>query len=446
MDRDFLNQLLTEKRYLELKTALSHLQEMDIADFIDALLDEKHVIIVFRLLDKEMAADVFSNLNTESQEIICNLAREEEFRGILDDLFFDDMIDLIQEMPAFVVKRIMQHKGEKERSLINQFLNYKAGTAGSLMTIEFVDLHRDMTVKEAMLRIKRDAEDKETVYICYVIDNARHLVGIVSLRDIIVAEETEIIGDIMIEDIISVTTGTDQEEVADSMQRYDLLAIPVVDSESRLVGIVTIDDIMDVVEEESTEDMLIMAAVTPSDDDYAQQGVFTLAKKRAPWLLLLMISATISGAIIRSFEATLAAYVGLTAFIPMLMDTGGNAGSQSSTTVIRALTLGEIEFRDILKVMWKEIRVSFLVGAMLAVINFLRVVFLEKYGVNVAIVVSGTLMFTVVFAKALGGSLPLIAKKLGLDPALMASPLITTIVDAVSLIIYFQIAAAVFGL
>ena len=446
MNVELLRELLAEKRYLELKSALTHLPEIDIAEFIDELEEERYVLIVFRLLSKEIAADVFSNLSVEKQTIICDLIQDEELEEILSDLYFDDMIDLLEEVPAYLVKRIMKHRGEKERRLINQFLNYKENSAGSLMTIEFVDLHRDMTVQEAMMRIRRDAEDKETIYTCYVIDDARRLDGIVSLKDIVLAQPEDIIEDIMEDEFVFVTTDEDQEEVADLFHRYDLLALPVVDREKRLVGIITVDDIMDVLEEESTEDILVMGAVTPSTEPYMEQGVWALAKKRAPWLLILMISATLSGLIIRAFEATLATYVVLTAFVPMLMDTGGNAGSQSSTTVIRAITLGEIEFKEILKVVFKEMRVSLLVGLMLAGINFLRIVFLEHYSVSVALVVCGTLIFTVIFAKTLGGFLPLLAKKIGFDPALMASPMITTIVDAVSLVIYFSMATCILGL
>ena len=287
MNVELLRELLAEKRYLELKSALTHLPEIDIAEFIDELEEERHVLIVFRLLSKEIAADVFSNLSVEKQTIICDLIQDEELEEILSDLYFDDMIDLLEEVPAYLVKRIMKHRGEKERRLINQFLNYKENSAGSLMTIEFVDLHRDMTVQEAMMRIRRDAEDKETIYTCYVIDDARRLDGIVSLKDIVLAQPEDIIEDIMEDEFVFVTTDEDQEEVADLFHRYDLLALPVVDREKRLVGIITVDDIMDVLEEESTEDILVMGAVTPSTEPYMEQGVWALAKKRAPWLLIL---------------------------------------------------------------------------------------------------------------------------------------------------------------
>jgi len=446
MEMERLQELLNEKRYLELKSELAHLQEVDIAEFIDELEDDRHVLIVFRLLQKEIATEVFAYLSGEKQTIICDLIGDEELKEIVSELFFDDMIDLLEEVPAYLVKRIMKQRGEKERRLINQFLKYKENTAGGLMTIEFVDLHRNMSVDEAMMRIRRDAEDKETIYTCYVIDDKRRLDGIVSLKDLVMANRGDIIEDIMEDDFIFVTTEEDQEEVADLFHRYDLLSVPVVDSEKRLVGIITVDDIMDVLEEENTEDILVMSAVTPSTESYMDQGVWDLAKKRFPWLLIMMISAILSGMIISAFEATLATCVALTVFMPMLMGTGGNAGSQSSTTIIRALTLGEVEFRDIAKVVFKEVRVSLLVGVMLAIVNFARVVLLEGYPIEIGLVVCVTLVFTVVVAKCLGGFLPIVAKKLGFDPALMASPLITTIVDSISLLIYFAIASVVLGI
>ena len=442
-----LQSLLDHKQFLELRNELAHLPEIDIAEFIDELDDDKNVIIVFRLLPKEKAAEIFSNLSAEHQASICNLIGDEELRDIINDLFFDDMIDLLEEMPANIVKRIVKQRGEKERALINQFLNYKENSAGSLMTIEFVDLHRDMTISEAMMRIRRDAEDKETVYNCYVMDNARRLDGIVSLKNIILAEEHQLVEDIMDEeDLHFVTTDEDQEVVAEIFRRYDLLALPVVDKEKRLVGIVTVDDIMDVMEEESTEDILKMGAVAPYTEPYFEQSTFTLAKKRVPWLLILMISSIFSSMIIRHFEDTLAAYVALTAFIPMLMDTGGNAGSQTSTTVIRALTLGELTIRDIIRVIWKEVRVAVLVAMVLCAFTMIRVAVFEGYSFGVASVISITLFFTIVTAKALGGALPILAKTLKLDPALMASPMITTIVDAISLVIYFQFAGIILGI
>ena len=441
-----LYEMLEQKRYLDLKSALEHEQTADIAEFIDDIEEDRASIIVFRLLPKEIAAEVFSRLSVEKQTDICSLINDEELQEIMNDLYFDDMIDLLEEVPAYLVKRIMRQKGEKERNLINKFLNYKDGTAGCLMTIEFVDLHKDMTAAEALVRIRRDALDKETVYTCYVIDNERKLEGTVSLRDIVVADENTVIEDIMADDPVFVMTSDDQEDVADVFQKYDLLAVPVVDNERRLVGIITIDDIMDVIEEETTEDIMKMNAVTPSQEEYLDMGVFAIARKRVVWLLLLMISATFTGVIIRSFEDALQSAVILTSFIPMLMDTGGNAGSQASTTVIRAITLGEISLRDIFKVLFKEFRVSLIAGGILSIVNFARLFFLEKCSVLVCLVVSITLVATVIFAKIVGGTLPILAKSIHLDPALMASPLITTIVDAVSLLIYFSIASSLLGI
>lgn len=446
MSLNILMTMLEEKKYLELKDILSSIQSADVAEYIEELEEDKQVIIVFRLLPKEMAAEVFAYLSVEKQTAVCSLIDDNELKAIVDDLNFDDRIDLLEEVPAYLVKRIMMQRGEKERRLINQFLNYKDNTAGSLMTIEFVDLHKEMTVREALRRIKRDAMDKETVYNCYVIDAERHLDGIVSLKDIIISDDDMLIEDIMIEQPTAVETGEDQEMVADLFQKYDLLALPVTDTENRLVGIITIDDIMDVVEEEATEDILKMSAVTPTQQSYLELGTLSLAKARIPWLLILMISATITQIIITNFEDALSKVVVLAAYIPMLMDTGGNAGSQVSTTIIRSLTLGDVQFRDIFKVIFKEMRVSSICGGTLAVVNFARLVIMTDVGALIAATVSCTLFLTVIFAQIIGGVLPILADKVGLDPALMASPLITTIVDALSLLLYFTFATMLLGL
>ncbi|MDN5276582.1 MAG: magnesium transporter [Clostridiales bacterium] len=436
---DDIKQLLKEKRYAELKEKIKYMQIQDIAEIVDEL-DTKNAIILFRLLPKEIAADVFSYLSSERQSEISMMIDENELNEIVSDLFFDDKIDFLEEMPANVVKRILRNTSEAERKLINQFLQYPEYSAGSLMTIEFVDLKKEMTVAEALEKIRRVGRDREIVYTCYVTDAWRKLEGIVSLKDLVLASPDTKVEDIMKKDVIYVDTYDDQEEVADVFKKYDLLAVPVVDQEKRLVGIITIDDIVDVIEEENTEDIQRMAAIQPTEEEYLDATPFMIARKRLLWLLILMISATISGYIIRKYEMALEAVVALAAFIPMLMDTAGNAGSQASVTVIRSLVLGELKFGDILKVILKEAQVGVLAGVALALINFIRVYFVEGYGFGIAITISLSLIFTVIIAKIIGGTLPMIAKRIGLDPAIMASPLITTIADAISLTIYFSLA------
>ncbi|MFU0799729.1 MAG: magnesium transporter [Xylanivirga thermophila] len=445
MDLEKLKMLLEQKDYVKLVKELKDMQEADVAEFLDEL-DHKTALLVFRLLPKDMAADIFVHLSPQRQTDISMLVDEKELSSIVDALYFDDKIDFIEEMPAYVVKKILKNSTETERKIINQFLNYPENSAGSLMTIEFVDLKKYMHVWEALEKIRKTAQDKETIYTCYVIDAQRKLEGIVSLRDLVLADPEKKIEDIMETDIIYVKTSDDQEDVAEVFKKYDLLVMPVVDHEDRLVGIITIDDIVDVIEQENTEDFHRMAAMEPSDELYLDTSVFVLAKRRFVWLLVLMVSATISGAIIRKFEYALESVVALTVFIPMLMDTGGNAGSQSSTLVIRSLALGEISFGDTLKVLWKELRVSLLVGIPLGIINFLRIRFIEGYDMLLALTVSSTLVVTVIFAKLVGGVLPILAKKMKIDPAIMASPLITTIVDALSLIFYFTFAHMILGL
>jgi len=436
---DDIKQLLMGKRYAELKEKIKYMQIQDIAEVIDEL-DTKNAIILFRLLPKEIAADVFSYLSSERQGEISMMIDENELNEIMNDLFFDDKIDFLEEMPANVVKRILRNTSEAERKLINQFLQYPEYSAGSLMTIEFVDLKKEMTVAQALDKIRRVGRDREIVYTCYVTDAWRKLEGIVSLKELVLASPDAKVEDIMKKDVIYVDTYDDQEEVADVFKKYDFLAVPVVDQEKRLVGIITIDDIVDVIEEETTEDIQRMAAIQPTEEEYLDATTFMIARKRLLWLLILMISATVSGYIIRKYEVALEAVVALTAFIPMLMDTAGNAGSQASVTVIRSLVLGELKFGDILKVIFKEVRVGILVGVALALVNFIRVCFIEGYDLGIAITISLTLVFTVIIAKIIGGTLPMIAKRIGLDPAIMASPLITTIADAISLTIYFSLA------
>ncbi len=439
MDFILLNQLISDKSYSLLKSELKNALPADIADFLDST-DEKQALLVFRLLPKEIAAEVFAYLSVERQANLSELVNENELSDIISELYFDDKIDLLEEMPANVVKKILKNTSDVERKMINQFLMYPDYSAGSLMTIEFVDLKKEMLVSEALERIRKTGPDKETIYTCYIMDAGRHLEGTLSLKELVLSPVDKKIEDIMYIDPIFVNTHDDQEFIADIFKKYDLLAVPVVDNEQRLVGIITIDDIVDVIEEETTEDIYRMAAIQPTDEEYINAGIFKLASKRIMWLLILMISATFTGHIVRSFEDTLKAVVVLTAFIPMLMDTGGNAGSQSSTIVIRSLVLGEVSYKDIFKVIWKEIRISLLVGIALASVNFLRIYLLERYSLAIAATVSLTLLFTVIVAKITGGVLPLIAKKFKLDPAIMASPIITTIVDAIALIIYFYLA------
>lgn len=445
MEYNEFNELLENKKYSVLKQQIDKYPVPDIADYIDSL-DEKQALIVFRLLPKEIAVDTFAYLSLERQTQISGLVNEKELADLLDELYFDDKIDLIEEMPANLVKKILKNASEVERKLINQFLNYPDSSAGSLMTIEYVDLKKELIVKNALNNVRKTAPDKETIYTCYVIDKERHLIGTVSLKDLVLADENMRIDDIMQEDMIFAYTHDDQENVANLFKKYDLLALPVVDNEKRLVGIITIDDVIDVIEEEATEDILKMAAVRPMDEEYMQAGVFKLARKRIPWLLVLMISAMFTGYILRGFEDALLSVVALAFFIPMLMDTGGNAGAQASTLVIRSIVLGEVHFGDILRVMWKELRISTLVGIVLAVINFLRIYFLESYPLEIAMTVAVTLFLTIIIAKVIGGMLPIIAKRLRLDPAVMASPVVTTIVDALALIVYFYLAIWFMGI
>ncbi len=445
MDFKILKEMLDNRDFVRLTHILKAMRDADIAEFIGEL-DHKTALLVFRLLPKDLAANVFSHLSSQRQSELSMLVDEEELASIVEELYFDDRIDYIEEMPAYVVKRILKNSTETERRLINQFLNYPEDSAGSLMTIEFVDLKKHMRVGDSLKRIREIGQEKETIYTCYVIDSERRLEGIVSLRDLVLADPDVSIESIMETQIIYVSTYDDQEYIADVFKKYGFLALPVVDQERRLVGIITVDDIVDVIELENTEDFHKMAAVQPLRESYLDTSVFKLASKRILWLMVLMISATISGGIIKSYESALEAVVALTVFIPMLMDTGGNAGSQSSTLVIRSIALGELAFKDTLKVIWKEFRVSILVGLPLALINFFRVYLLEGYGMALSITVSVTLLVTVVFAKIVGGILPMIAQKLNIDPAIMASPLITTIVDAISLIFYFSFASWIMGI
>ena len=450
-------ELLAEKKYSAVKQLIAQMEEADLAKLFEELESEEDADQfnrLFRLLPKETAAEVFSYMEPEIQEKIVRALTDTELQHILDDLFMDDYVDLVEEMPANVVRRILAQADPEMRQSINQILRYPENSAGALMTMEYVSLRPEMTVEEAILRIRRQGVDKETIYTCYVLDRDRTLLGIVTVKDLLLAEsdDTEI-REIMTEAVISVNTQDDQEEVAKMFSKYNFLALPVVDTESRMVGIVTFDDAMDVMEEEATEDMEIMAAMTPSEKSYLKSTPFDLYKHRIPWLMLLMVSATFTGMIISSFESALALLPALTAFIPMLMDTGGNCGSQSSVTIIRSLSLDELEFSDLLTVLWKEVRTALLCGLTLAALCFGKVLLVDRLlmgntsiSLSVDLVICLALGVTVVIAKIVGCSLPLLAKKLGFDPAVMASPFITTIVDALSLLVYFLFAKTILGL
>ena len=444
-----LDALLESGRKAELRGALNMLNEVDIAEYLETLDNEK-VLMVFRLLPKDISAEVFSYMDNDQRTRIMEALGDEEAMRIIDDMFIDDAVDFLEELPAGVVKRMLANCDEKKRALINQFLRYPENSAGRIMTIEYVEFHTGTTVGQAMNEIRQTAPDKETINTLYIIDDRRMLLGTIALRKLLLAPDDKKVEELMNTQVISVRTTDDQELVADTVRKYDLLSIPVVDHEDRLVGIITVDDIVDVIEEENTEDFEKMAAMLPPDDEYLKTSVVTLAKNRLPWLLILMISATFTGMIITHFENVLssAASIGvaLVSCIPMLMDTGGNCGSQASTLAIRGLALGEIEPKDLWKVLWKEVRVALMLGFVLALVNFLRIWFLTPYDRGVAFVVSIAMFFTIIIAKGIGATLPLLAKSIHLDPALMASPIITTLVDAASLTILFTVATVVFHL
>ena len=440
-----MTQFLDQKQYVKLREWLRDLNVADIAAMMEEL-DEEVQLKMFRILPKDMAADIFSYLPIEVEQQIITSISDREAGKIIDNLMSDDATDLLEEMPANIVKRLLANASQETRRDINHLLRYPEDSAGSIMTVEFMDLKEGQTVQQAIDRIKKAAFDSETINICYVLDYQRRLKGTVALRYLLMKDPGEKIGDIMHENVISLHTLMDQEEVARQFQKYDFTAMPVVDNENRLVGIITVDDVVDILQEEATEDMEKMAAIVPSDKPYLKTTVFETWKKRIPWLLLLMISATFAGKIIASFEDALSVYVVLTTFIPMLMDTGGNAGGQASVTVIRGLSRNEIEFSDTLKVLWKEIRVAVLCGITLAAANFIKLMIVDRVTLPVAAVVCLTLVAAVFFAKIVGSMLPIAAKKLGFDPAVMASPFITTIVDALSLLIYFKIATLFLGI
>ncbi len=447
-------EMIEGKKFGLLKETLSQMNPADLAPIFEEI-EEKDIAVIFRILPKEFAAEVFVEMDSDMQQFLIEAFSDKELKEVMDELFMDDTVDIIEEMPANVAKRILKQTNATTRKMINQLLAYPEDSAGSIMTTEYIDLEKNMTVDEAFDRIRKIGFESESIYTCYVTDRRRKLLGIVSVKDLLLNPKDCLVDDIMDENIIFANTLDDKEDVATQFEKYDLLAIPVVDKENRLVGIVTVDDAIDVIQEEASEDIEKMAAILPSEKTYLKTGVFETFKARIPWLLFLMISATFTGAIISSFESKLTACLALIAFIPMLMGTGGNSGSQSSVTVIRALSLGDIDFSDILRVIWKELRVSVVCGIVLGAVNFIKLylvdyLWLKNFDAGIElleiIAVCVTLVIVVVVAKLVGAVLPIIAKKLGSDPAVMASPLVTTILDAVSLIIYFSIAAVLLGI
>ena len=441
-DLDVIRELLETKQYTTLRQKVADMNTADVAAVMEEM-EEEELLKIFRILPKSMAADVFSYLEVDNQQMIITSLSDKEAANIINNLMADDATDLLEEMPANVVKKLLANASAETRRDINHLLRYPEDSAGSIMTVEYVDLKENMTVQDAIARIRQVGVDSETINICYVLDSKRTLVGTVALRYLLISPPDAVIGEMMHENVIFINTMMDQEEVARQFQKYDFTAMPVVDNENRLVGIITVDDIVDILQEEATEDIEKMAAIVPSDKAYMKTSVFDIWKKRMPWLLLLMISATFTGSIIAGFEDALSVCVILTAYIPMLMDTGGNAGGQASVTIIRGLSLDEIEFADIFKVIWKEARVAILCGLTLAAANFVKLLVFDKVTIPVAAVVCLTLMAAVLIAKIVGCILPMLAKKIGFDPAVMASPFITTIVDALSLLIYFRIATLV---
>lgn len=449
---DELEALLDSRDMKKLQQRMEEMNEFDVAEFLSEL-DDSRMPMVFRLLTKETAAEVFANFEAPEQEKIINSITDSELAGIMEELYVDDAVDMMEELPANVVKRAMRTATPTTRNLINQYLRYPENSAGSIMTAEFVDLKKYMSVKESFARIRRIGEDKETIYVCFVISADRKLEGIVTVKDLLLADDEVIIEDLMNRDVIFASTTEDQESVSEKFSDYDLMALPVVDKEGRLVGIVTVDDIIDVMEQETTEDFELMAGMTPSDKPYSRTGIFEMWKNRIPWLMFLMLSATFTSMILTGFENTLSVQAGLVAFIPMLMGTGGNSGAQASTAVIRSLSLGDTEPTDALRVMWKELRVSLICGLTLAAVNFVKMLLIDGMLLNndsvtvaVAATVSLSVLFIVMFAKVVGSMLPILAEKLGVDPAVMANPLISTVTDAVSLLIYIYVAKLILNI
>ena len=452
MDEEFrkdfeeLLALMENGRHHEFKEKAKECLPVDIAEGLEEIEEGGKVLKLFRLLPKDIASDVFSYMSSDQQRLIAESATNAEIKALVDDMFMDDAVDFIEEMPANVVKKVLANTDENTRAVINQLLNYPENSAGSLMTTEYVDLRDYFTVRKALDYIRRTGIDKETIYTCFVIDDQRRLVGQVSLRRLIISPEHTTIRDIMDTNIVSAMTTDDQEIVAEDFSRYDLTSIAVCDTENRLVGLITVDDIVDVIQEENTEDIKKMAAIIPSDEEYADAGVMHLVAHRLPWLMIMMISATLSSTIITHFESVLAGAVVLTAFIPMLTGSAGNSGSQTSVTIIRNMSLGEVELSDWLWVLWKEVRVAVVSGLALAAVNMVRMMVFSDVGFMISLTVSVTLVFAIVLSAAVGCLLPMGAKRLGLDPAVMASPMITTIVDCCALLIYFMVAGVTLGL
>ena len=445
MNIEKFEELLTEKKLSEAKTVLKVMNEYDIANLIQELPEDK-LVQAFRLLPKGMATDVFVNMEDDVQKNLITSLSNQERNFIIEDMYTDDAVDLFDEMPAVIVAKLLDGVSKETRTTINRLLKYPDNSAGSLMATEYISLKIGLTIKDSVEKIRNRKEEFVTYDTFYVIDKDRTILGYIEAKDIIMNNPDKLVDDIMHPCEHTITTLMDQEEVASIFKDYDYSTMPVVDLENRLVGVITIDDIVDIMEKDATEDIEKMAAITPTDKPYMKTGVFETWKKRIPWLLLLMVSATFTGGIITNFENALASYVVLTAFIPMLMDSGGNAGSQASVSVIRGLSLDEIEYKDTFKVLWKEVRVAFLCGATLAIANFAKLLLIDRVGVNIALVVCATLLVTIIISKFVGSTLPILARKLGFDPAVMASPFITTIVDALSLIIYFNVAGLILGI
>ncbi len=449
----YTDRLHNEKNIRELKRFLNELNPADIAQLLESIANEKKRMFLFRMLTKENAAETFVEFDGDTQESLIRSFSDSELKEVLDELYIDDAADIVEEMPASVVKRILKNTDSEMREAINSILKYPEDSAGSIMTPEFVDLKRDMTVEDAFKRIRRTGVDKETIYTCYVTDASRHLLGVTTVKELLLHDADNKIEELMETNVISVNTLDDQEKASALLSKYDFLALPVVDMENRLVGIITVDDVIDVLQEENTEDIQKMAAIVPTDTPYLKTSVMETFKKRIPWLLLLMISATITSQILTNFENKLASVATLIAFIPMLMGTGGNSGGQSSVTIVRALSLGEISLKDIFKVIWKEVRVGIVCGLVLAAVCFVKLLLFDKYvlgnseiTVMISLVVSLTIVVEVVFSKVIGCCLPIIAKKCGFDPAVMANPFITTITDAISLLIYILFASVLLGI
>lgn len=445
MEIEEIKELIENKKFNELKTKLVDMNSADISEILDELEDKESVIIVFRLLTKEKAGETFSHMESDMREKLINDFTDKELKNILDELFMDDTVDLIEEMPSNVIPKILRSIPKEDRKIINELLKYPEDSAGSIMTTEFIDLKDDMTAEEALKRVRKIGVDSETIYTCYVLSSERILKGIINIKDILLSKKETKIGTLMETNIISVNTLEDQEDVAKKFDKYDFYALPVVDHENRLVGIITVDDAINVLQDEVEEDFEKMAAITPTEDGYFQTSVFKHAKSRILWLLILMLSSAFTGNILTTYENAFAAVPLLVAFIPMIMGTGGNCGSQSSTLIIRGLATDEIKLKDVFRVLWKEIRVAIVVGIALAIVNTIRIM-IQYQNLQLAIVLSITLIATVIVSKVIGCTLPLLAKRLKLDPAIMAAPLITTVVDVCSILVYFQVATHIMGL